>query len=210
MATRLAIGGRRGSWPRGPRTSRTQHSCGLRRPGPAGPGGCAGEPAPAGPDTPSFPGPWPFKKRRAHPPQGGGQLGRAHGWGGSSGDGLLLRGAARRGSGGLGMVLRHQARTHGGSVPLTSFRPPTHRRAAAPASHRSQEVGRGRRPIQASGCRGCGRGPTRADSWSRDVGRSSLRLAPLAPVRHRLAGRPVAQCRRKRLISKTSLVWSMW
>src|SRR5947209_17987381 len=47
-ATRLAIGGRRDSWPRRPRTSRTQPSCGLRRPGSAGPGGCAGEHAPAG------------------------------------------------------------------------------------------------------------------------------------------------------------------
>src|SRR5205823_3716462 len=51
-----------------------------------GSGGCAGEQAPAGPDTHSCPRPWPFKKRRAHLPQGRGQLGKAHGWGGSSGD----------------------------------------------------------------------------------------------------------------------------
>jgi hypothetical protein len=51
---------------------------------------------------------------------------------------------------------------------------------------------------------------TSADSWSTDGRVSSSGLAPQAPVRRRLAGRPVAQCLTKRLISKTSLVWSMW
>ena len=59
----LSIGGRRGH-----KTSRTQHSCGLWRPGPARPGGCAGVSALVGPDTHSFPAPWPFEERRAHLP----------------------------------------------------------------------------------------------------------------------------------------------
>src|SRR5262249_21970883 len=43
--------------------------------------------------------------------------------------------------------------------------PPTHRRAAAwsVAPPQSKEVGRGRRPIKASGCRGCGQRHTGAD-----------------------------------------------
>jgi hypothetical protein len=49
-----------------------------------------------------------------------------------------------------------------------------------------------------------------ADSRSIDIGVSSCWLAPQAPVRPRLTGRPVAQCRTKRCPSKTSLVCSMW
>ena len=45
-ATRLGYPGRRGSWPRRPRTSRTQHAYGLRRPRSAEQGGCAGEQRP--------------------------------------------------------------------------------------------------------------------------------------------------------------------
>jgi hypothetical protein len=82
-----------------PRTSRTQHTCGLRRPRSGERGGCAGGQAPAGPDTRSFPAPWPFEDRRAHLRQGRGQLGSAHGRGGSSGD-SSFSGAPRRGSGG--------------------------------------------------------------------------------------------------------------
>src|SRR5205823_4915881 len=84
-----------------PRTSRTQHSCGLRRPRSAERGGCAGSGVPAGPDTRSFPAPWPFKSGGLVS-QGRGQLGKAHGWGGSSGDRLLLRG---RGPAGVGRTL---------------------------------------------------------------------------------------------------------
>ena len=131
-ATRLAIGGRRDSWPGRPRTSRTQHSCGLRRPGPAGPGGCAGGGVPAGPDTHSFPGPWPFKERRAHLPQGRGQLGKAHRWGGSSGDRSLLRGGGPAGVGrtwdGASAPSPYSVRRP--RADLVSW-PPTHPRAAA-------------------------------------------------------------------------------
>jgi hypothetical protein len=97
-ATRLAIGGRRDSWPPRPRTSRTQHSCGLRRPSPAGPGGWARDSAPAGPDTQGFPAPWPFEGGGLTSLQGRGQLGTAHGRAGSSA--IPPSGAVvRRGSG---------------------------------------------------------------------------------------------------------------
>jgi hypothetical protein len=45
----------------GLKASRIQHSCGLRRPRSAEQGGCAGDSVPAGPDTYTFPAPWPFK-----------------------------------------------------------------------------------------------------------------------------------------------------
>jgi hypothetical protein len=109
------------------------------------------------------------------------------------------------------MVPRHQARTHGDSFALISPRPPTHRRAAARSGHRGQQVRRAR-PASDQGGRMPGRRPrtAAADSWSRDQGVSSLRLAPWAPVRPRRAGRPVAQGLTKRLPSKTSLVCSRW
>src|SRR5262249_19390513 len=100
-ATRLAIGGRGGPRAAGAKTGRPPHPSGLPRPHPPGPGGRAGESAPAGPDTRSCPGRWPVEQRRAHLPQGRGQLGTAHGGGGSSGDGFLLRG----GSAGVGWAL---------------------------------------------------------------------------------------------------------
>jgi hypothetical protein len=49
-----------------------------------------------------------------------------------------------------------------------------------------------------------------SDSRSIDNGLSSLGLVPSAPVRRRLAGRPVSQCLTKRLTSNTSLVCNMW
>jgi hypothetical protein len=162
-ATRLAIGGR---LVRGPRTSRTQHSCGLRRPRPAGPGGCAGEQAPAGPDSRPFPVPWPVKKRRARLREGRGQFGQAHGRGGSSGD----------------PPRRATALGQSGAAGVPSKRP-----AAGAAAEDTR------------------RGLAASDSQV-----SSLRLAPSAPERRRLAGRPVAQCHTKRFTSKTSLVCSMW
>src|SRR5262249_56251258 len=82
----LAAGGKRGPGPEGNETSRTQHSCRLWRPRSAEQGGCARNGVPAGPDTRSFPAPWPFKVRRAHLPwRRRGQLGTAHGRGGASG-----------------------------------------------------------------------------------------------------------------------------
>src|SRR5262249_57390414 len=95
----LAAGGKRGPGPEGNETSRTQHSCRLWRPRSAEQGGCARNGVPAGPDTRSFPAPWPFKVRRAHLLGRGGQLGTAHGRGGSSGV-SSLPGALRRGAGG--------------------------------------------------------------------------------------------------------------
>ncbi len=160
----LAIGGRHDSGPQSAQTSRTQHSCRLWRPRSAELGGCAGEQAPVGPDTRSFPVPWPVEERRAHLRQGRGQLGSAHGRGGSSGVSSSVGAALRQGSGGPGMVLWHQARNPGDSFRLISSGPPTHRRSAARYWHRGQKKsGRGRRPIKASGCRGCGQGHTRAD-----------------------------------------------
>ena len=144
-----------------PRTSRTQHPCGLRRPHCAEQGGCARDSAPAGPDTHTFPVPWPFEVRRAHLPGGRGQLGSAHGRGGSSGVSSFA-GAPRRGLGGPGMVLRHQARHNGDSLALISSRPPTHRLGAARwSSLRTAKGGRGRRPIKPAGCRGYGPGHPR-------------------------------------------------
>src|SRR5262249_37081051 len=43
-----------------------------------------GDNAPAGPDTYTFPAPWPFKVSSGSPPERGVQFGRAHGRGGSS------------------------------------------------------------------------------------------------------------------------------
>jgi len=78
----------------------------------------------------------------------------------------------------------------------------THRgsekRRARPASHQSGRLP-GLRP----------RTPE-SDSWSTDNGLSSLRLAPSAPVRRRLAGRAAAQCLTKRLTSNTSFVCNRW
>jgi hypothetical protein len=205
---------RRQARPRAPRppTSRTQHSCGLWRPRPAGRGGCAGGSAPAGPDTYRCPGPWPFEVRLARPAGGrpvrqGSRLGRVV-------VGVFLLAGFRSGGGRgcAGLVLAHQARSSLVTRlwPRSRWRPPTHRRAVArwatavsrkrarPASH--QTVGLpGLRPrTPATGSR------------STDRGVSSLWLAPRAPVRPRLAGRPVAQDRTKRWTSKTCLVRSMW
>jgi hypothetical protein len=172
--TQLAICGRRACWAPRPETSRTQHSCGLWRPGPAGPGGCAREQAPARPDTHSFPAPWPFESdglvsSGERPVRLGSRLGRV------VGRFLPLPGCAPAGS-------CHRAR----------------RRQARPVSHQSGGLP-GLRP----------RTPT-TGSWPSDNGVSSLWLAPQAPVRRRLTGRPVAQCLTKRSTSKTSLVCSMW
>ena len=208
-ATRLAIGGRRDSWPGRPRTSRTQHSCGLRRPGPAGPGGCAGD----------KPRPVPILVRAqargqsiaaGSSPQGRGQLGTAHGWGGSSGD----CSSAGGGPAGVGWTWdgasapspysRRQPRADlvsspgppAGPGPVVGP-PRSEVSRARPASHQSVGLP-GLRP----------RTP-QAGWWPPDVGVSSLRLAPSAPARPRLAGRPVAQCLTKRLTSKASFVCSM-
>jgi len=145
-------------------------------------------------------------------PQGRGQLGTAHGRGGSSGDGSFFVAAARRGSGGhwdgASAPSPYSLRQPRADLVSSPGPPPGRRPVTAPRS--AGQVGRGRRPIKASGCRGCGPGLTRADSWPTDIGKSSLWLAPWAPVRRRLTGRPVAQALTKRLTSKTSLVCSRW
>jgi hypothetical protein len=192
-----------------PRTSRTQHTGGLWRPRSAERGDCARDYAPAGPDTPSFPAPWPCEVRRARLLSRRCQLGSAHGRGGSSGV-LLLLGGAAAGVGGT---------WEGASAPspfslrqpradrVASPDPPPRRaprdhggrcRRARPASHQSVRMP-GLRP----------RTPA-ADSWSPDTGVSAQGLAPWAPVRRRRTGRPVAQCLTKRWTSKTSLVRSRW
>jgi hypothetical protein len=190
-------------------TSRTQHSCGLRRPDLAGSGGCAGNGVPAGPDTPSFPGSWPFEKRRAPLPSQEGPVRHGSRRGRVVSDFFLFEGCGLAGVGGTtGMtfgsspyqVRQRHADLVRGPRPAGGPRPgraTAVKNRARPASH--QTVGLpGLRP----------RTPAR-DSWSSDIGVSSLRLAPWVPVRPRLAGRPVAQWRRKRLMSKTSLVCSM-
>ena len=149
-------------------------------------------------------------KRRAHLRQGRGQLGKARDGGGSSGDCSFLGPRSEGGRVDVGMAPRRQARTTGDGLAPISLRPPTCLRAAAGPPRTIKKSGRGRRPFQASGCRGYDQGHTGADSWSNDNGMSSLWLTPSAPVRLRLAGRPAAQCLTKRWISKTSLVWSMW
>ena len=109
-----------------------------------------------------------------------------------------------------GTVLRHRARRNWDSFALLPFVPPTHLRGAALMYTADQKVsGRGRRPIKAAGCRGCGRGHPIGLAWSTDNGLSSLWLTPSAPVRRRLAGRAVDQCLAKRLTSKTAFVCSM-
>jgi hypothetical protein len=218
----LALSGRRDSWPRRPRTRRTQHSCGLRRPRSVEQGGCARTRAPTGPDTPSFPAPWPFQVRRAHLLSRRVQFGTAHGRVGSSDDPSFFRAAVRRGSGGPGdgasASSPHSLRQRHADL-VSSPDPPTGRGLVGPP--RTVTSRRGRRPIKPSGCRGCGPGHPLAGSWSRDVGVSSLGLAPQAPVRPRLGGasacargaahsggRPVARCLTKRLTSNTSFVCS--
>jgi len=175
----------------GLRTSRTQHSCGLRRPRSAEQGGCAGDSAPAGPDTYTFPAPWPFEVSSGSPPEGGVQFGRAHGRGGSSGDSSFFRGAAV----GVGRTLGGCFGTE--PVPVDSFvlspfvpRPTSaalwctdtaiRNNWARPASH------------PAGGLPGLPPKTPDTDSRSSDNGLSSLGLTPKAPVRRRLAGRPVA------------------
>jgi len=131
---------------------------GLRRPHSAERGGCAGLSAPAGPDTHSFPGPWPFEVASGSLCKESVQLGRAHGWGGSPGDSSLFSGAAFRwGSGGFWEGASAPSPFSGDSFALSPFIPrPT---SGAWYRHRGSKVsGHGRRPIKAAGCRGCGRG----------------------------------------------------
>ena len=88
------------------------------------------------------------------------QLGRAHGRGGSSGDSSFILGAALRwGSGGFWEGASAPSPLPWDSFALSPFNPPTRLRGAAVGAHRGSNVsGHGRRPLKASGCRGCGRG----------------------------------------------------
>ena len=154
----LAIGSWRGSWPRRPRTNRTQPTCGLRRPRSAEQGGCARSSVLAGPDTHRFPAPWPFKVRRAHLPEGEGPVRLGSRTGRVVRRFLLLR-SAPAGVGGtrgwcFGTKPVYLRQRHADLV-----RPPTHRRGAARWwATADGQGGHGRRPIKASGCRGCGPG----------------------------------------------------
>ena len=152
--------------PHRPRTSRTQHSCGLRRPRSAEQVVCAGNSASAGPDTLSFPTPWPFKCATGSLPEGSVPLGRAHGRGGSSGDSSFLGSGAAAGVGGtlegcFGTQPVSLGQLH--AEPVCSPDPPPRPRRYG---HRgSENRGHRRRPIKAAGCRGCGQGHPLTDSW---------------------------------------------
>jgi hypothetical protein len=171
-----------------------------------------GNKPPAGPDTHSFPAPWPFNSgglssSRERPVRQGSRAGRIVRRYSSS-----LGAAVWRGSGGpwggASAPSPDSVRQLHADLVLSPDPPPGRRPMTG---HRGQGSNRrGRRPIKASGCRDYGPGHTRADSWSSDIGMSSLWLAPSAPVRPRLAGRPGTQCLTKRLTSKTSFVCSMW
>ena len=144
-------------------------------------------------------------------PEGSVPLGTAGGWGGSSGR-RLLRYRGRGLVGGredVGMA-QSQARYHWDSVtliPHLSPDPPADRDLFLRPS-RSKYYGCGRRPIKPSGYLGGPRPHLRSqcspDGWGRRRGWPTA-----APVRLRLAGRPVAQCLRNLSILKTSFFWSM-
>ena len=120
---------------------------------------------------------------------------------------LLVLGAALRwGSGGFWEGASAPSPLPWDSFALSPFDPPTHLRGAADTDTADQtEVGTAGVPSKRPAS-GVAAEDTRSDSRSSDNGLSSLRLAPSAPVRRRLAGRAVAQCLTKRLTSKTSLV----
>ena len=150
------------------------------------------------------------QRRRAHLPRGRGQLGKAHGWGGSSGDGFLLRGGPAgvgRTWDGASAPSPYSVRQPRADLVSSSDPPPGRGPVIAPRS----EVSRARPAShQTGGLPGLRPRTPAAGSRPTDDGVSSLRLAPWAPVRPRLAGRPVAQGLTKRLTSKTSFVCSMW
>ena len=146
------------------------------------------------------------------PPQRRVQFGSAHGRGGSSGDPSYSGAAVRRGSG----------RPWDGALAPSPYSLGQLR--ADPVSFPDPPPGRGPvwppRSVIKAGAAGVpskrqDAGAAAEDThsrahWSSDSGLSSLRLAPSAPVRLRLAGRPVSQCLTKRLTSNTSLVCSRW
>ena len=152
-----------------------------------------GNDAPAGPDTHSFPRPRPFEKRRAHLPEGRGQLGRASRPGRVVGRWLLPSGAAaRRGSGGLwdgasapSPLSLRQPRA---DLVLSPDPPPRRGRSAANGKKRA-------RPASHPTVRLPGLLPrTYLSGLDGPLTTACHRtgLAPSAPVRHRLAGRPAA------------------
>jgi hypothetical protein len=153
-----------------------------------------------------------IQKRQAHLLEGGSRSARLTAGAGRQAKFLLLRSGGPAGVGrtwdGASAPSPYSLRQLRADLVLSPDPPPGR---GPDVDHRGrQEGGRGRRPIKASGCRGYGPGHTGADSWSRDKGMSSLGLAPKAPVRPRLAGRPRTQCLTKRWTSKTSFVCSMW
>ena len=132
--------------------NRTQQSCGLWRPNPEGPSGCAREPALAGPDTHVFPATPPFKKATGSLPEGSVPLGSADGWGGSAG--RFLRGsrvAVWRGSAGR-WDGQWPSPFHWDSVTLIPFVPrPTDGSRPAFTTTAVEIFGCGRCPIKRSG-----------------------------------------------------------
>ena len=119
------------------------------------------------------------------------QLGRAHGRGGSSSDSSLFQAALRWGSGGPWEGALAPNPLLWDSFALSPFVPrPTP--AALRRAPRSGISGHGRCPIQPAGCRGCGQGHP---IWTRGpvtTGCHRCGWPPKAPVRRRLAGRPMA------------------
>jgi hypothetical protein len=130
LATRLVITGRCGTPRPGAEANRTQHSSGLWRHGPAGPGGCARQRRPGRSRYSWVPDTVAIQKRLARPPRGASRSARLTG--GAGRQAILLR-FTGRGPAGVG-------RTWDGHKPsplpwdsfaLSPMRPPTHRRTAA-------------------------------------------------------------------------------
>jgi len=207
--TRLAISGGRGSWPE---ATDEPHPTLMRTPAAPlrGARRLCREACPGRSRYSFVPGSVAIRSSAGSPPRRKGPV--RHG----SRAGRVVRrsppssGALWRGSGGPWDDASASSPSYVGQRHADPVRPPTHRRGAARCATADSRSGRGRRPIKAAGCRGCGPGHPRRTRGPSDSGVSSLGLAPSAPVRPRLAGRPVAQCLTKRRTSNTSLVCSMW
>lgn len=209
-ATRLVISGRRGSGP--PRPRDEPHPTLMRTPAtPLRRAGRLCREACPGRSRYSFvPGSVAIRRSTGSPPQAeGSSLARLTGGAGRRAF-PPPPGAPRRGSGGPWDGASAPSPFYLGQRHADPVRPPTHRRGAARCTTADGNCGSGRRPIKATGCRGCGPGRPRRTRGPVTAGCHHQGLAPSAPVRPRLAGRPAAQRLTKRLTSKTSLVCSMW
>jgi len=155
----LAISGRRDSWPNGRgRAAPNTHadSGGPTRQGRAAVPGTAPQPVPIRIRSRRR---GHSKVRRALSPKGESRSAGLTGGAGRPATPPILRRRCGGGRGDLGRVLRHRARFNWDSFALSPSAPPTRLRGAARMSTADPKVcGHGRRPIQAAGCRGYGRG----------------------------------------------------